>query len=55
MLRLQQFKITYVYGNKPAEFLTRAEDGFDAERNFLIWAKDLVNPVRVVSVERITI
>lgn len=52
---MEQFKLTYVYNDKPREFLTRAEDGFQAERNFLKWANILSMPVRVVRVERMAI
>ena len=55
MLRRQQYKVTYVHDKKPKEYLVRAEDGFEAEKNFLSWANDLNGAVRVVRVERIVI
>lgn len=50
-----QYKITYLINKKPREYMVRSEDGFEAERNFLAWAKDLERPVRVVRVERVVI
>lgn len=50
----QQYRVTYLVSNKPREYLVRSEDGFEAERNFLAWAKDLEKPVRVIRVERVT-
>ncbi len=51
----QQYKVTYIHEKKPREYLVRAEDGFEAEKNFLAWARDLPSTVRVVSVERIVL
>lgn len=52
---MEQFKLTYVMNDKPRQYLTRADDGFQAEQKFLQWANMLSVPVRVVSVERIAI
>ena len=50
-----QYKVTYLFEKKPREYMVRATDGFEAEKNFLSWAKDLPKPVRVVRVERCTL
>ena len=50
-----QYKVTYLFEKKPREYMVRATDGFEAEKNFLRWAKDLPNTVRVVRVERCTL
>lgn len=50
-----QYKITYIFDKKPCDYMVRATDGFEAEKSFLSWAKDLVKPVRVVSVERVNL
>ena len=50
-----QYKVTYLFEKKPREYMVRATDGFEAERKFLSWAKDLPNTVRVVRVEKCTL
>lgn len=55
MSKLQQFKVVYLLNGKLKEYPTRAKDGFSAEVKFLKWAKDLLEPVRVVRVERIAL
>lgn len=51
---MNNFIITFLTDNKPNQYWTKADDGFDAECNFLQWASDsLSSPVRVVRVERI--
>lgn len=39
----------------PRDYMTRAENGFEAEVDFLNWAKDFTKPVRVVRVEQVVI
>ena len=50
-----QYKVTYLFEKKEREYMVRATDGFEAEKNFLRWAKDLPNTIRVVSVEQCTL
>ena len=52
---MEQFKLIYVMNDKPRQYLTRAEDGFQAEQKFLEWANMLMQPVRVVRVERMAV
>lgn len=52
-MTMLDYKVTYIFEDKPREYLTRAEDGLDAELDFLCWAKDLPGAVRVVRVEKI--
>jgi hypothetical protein len=52
---MEQFKLIYVMNDKPRQYLTRADDGFQAEQKFLEWANMLSVPVRVIRVERIVL
>lgn len=45
--------ITQGNANAPRSYWTKASCGFDAEVNFLLWARDLREPVKVVRVEKV--
>lgn len=56
---MTQFEVTWILqgmADKPKQYQTRADDGFEAEVCFLKWAgRMLKKPVKVLRVERISI
>lgn len=55
---MSNYVVTWLYGRTggtPRDFKTKASCGFDAEIDFLLWARDLREPVKVVRVEKVSI